>query len=141
LLPVGEGDQLLLYTDGVSEARDGAGRFFPLAEQTATALRAGADLESGAGRPQLLDSLVASLRDHAGDRVTDDIMLLLVTLRLAAAPRTKPQHQGPKRRPGVGTGSWHIVISGPEARASAGMKLCRGEERREEAAHGGPTVA
>src|ERR1700722_14569189 len=60
LIGVGEGDQLLLYTDGVSEARDGAGRFFPLAEQTAMALRA----DAGAGRPQLLDSLVASLRDH-----------------------------------------------------------------------------
>jgi serine phosphatase RsbU (regulator of sigma subunit) len=89
LILVGEGDQLLLYTDGVSEARDGAGRFFPLAEQTAMALRAGADPGTGADRPQLLDSLVASLRDHAGDRVTDDIMLLLVTLRLGAGSRTK----------------------------------------------------
>ena len=88
MLPVGEGDQLLLYTDGVSEARDGAGRFFPLAEQTALALRAAGGPEGAADRPQLLDSLVAGLRDHVGDRVTDDIMLLLVTLRLAARAST-----------------------------------------------------
>ena len=30
MMPVGDGDQLLLYTDGVSEARDADGRFFPL---------------------------------------------------------------------------------------------------------------
>jgi serine phosphatase RsbU (regulator of sigma subunit) len=91
MIGVGEGDRLLLYTDGVSEARDGAGRFFPLAEQTAMALRAGADSEAAAGRPQLLDSLVASLRDHAGDRVTDDIMLLLVTLLSAGRKRARRQ--------------------------------------------------
>jgi hypothetical protein len=89
MIGVGEGDQLLLYTDGVSEARDGAGRFFPLAEQAAMALRASAGAQAATGRPQLLDSLVAGLRDHAGDRMTDDIMLLLVTLRLTAGPRTK----------------------------------------------------
>jgi hypothetical protein len=90
MIGVGEGDQLLLYTDGVSEARDGAGRFFPLAEQTAMALRASAGAQAATGRPQLLDSLVASLRDHAGDRVTDDIMLLLVTLRLVQLSVSSP---------------------------------------------------
>ena len=38
MIPVGDGDQLLLYTNGVSEARDAAGRFFPLAQVTAEAL-------------------------------------------------------------------------------------------------------
>jgi serine phosphatase RsbU (regulator of sigma subunit) len=27
------GDQLLLYTDGITEARDAEGRFYPLAER------------------------------------------------------------------------------------------------------------
>ena len=30
-VPFGPGDQMLFYTDGVSEARDKAGTFFPLA--------------------------------------------------------------------------------------------------------------
>jgi serine phosphatase RsbU (regulator of sigma subunit) len=84
MLPIGAGDRLLLYTDGVSEARDHAGRFFPLAERTAMALDSGA-LDSGGlveVRPHLLDTLVASLADHIGDRATDDILMLLVTMRL-----------------------------------------------------------
>jgi serine phosphatase RsbU (regulator of sigma subunit) len=86
MVPVGDGDQLLLYTDGVSEARDAAGRFFPLAQVTAEAL---ADQEAAgsarADRRHLLDALVTSLDDHVGDRCSDDILLLLVTLRLPAA--------------------------------------------------------
>jgi len=70
MLPVGPGDQLLLYTDGISDARDAVGRFFPLAERTA---------QHAAG-PALLDALVAGLAAHVGDRVSDDTLLLLVTL-------------------------------------------------------------
>ncbi len=83
-LPLGQGDQLLLYTDGLSEARDGTGRFFPLAEHTAKALTAG---EPAAASPHLLDALVASVLDHVGDRAADDILLLLVTLKLLAKTR------------------------------------------------------
>ena len=39
MMPVGDGDQLLLYTDGVSEARDADGRFFLLAQVTADTVR------------------------------------------------------------------------------------------------------
>jgi hypothetical protein len=104
MFPIGEGNQLLLYTDGVSEARDAAGRFFPLAERMTEALHPGgpaadspgadgaasaasadgADGADGGARPHLLDALMASLNDHVGDRVTDDILLLLATLRLGA---------------------------------------------------------
>jgi len=80
LFPVGDGDQLLLYTDGVSEARDAAGRFFPLAQAAAEAAAGGA----GAGHGRLLEALVARLDDHVGDRGCDDILLLLVTMRLPA---------------------------------------------------------
>jgi serine phosphatase RsbU (regulator of sigma subunit) len=81
LIPVGDGDQLLLYTDGVSEARDAAGRFFPLARVTAEALTS-AEALRGADRAHLLDALVSSLNDHVGDRASDDILLLLVTMHL-----------------------------------------------------------
>jgi serine phosphatase RsbU (regulator of sigma subunit) len=100
MIPVGDGDQLLLYTDGVSEARDAAGRFFPLAQVTAEAV--GQDPDVGS---HLLDALVTSLDDHVGNRGSDDILLLLVTMRLAA--------------------NLSIVIAGQAAAADDGMKLCR----------------
>jgi serine phosphatase RsbU (regulator of sigma subunit) len=81
MIPVGDGDQILLYTDGVSEARDAAGRFFPLAQVIAEALASSALRPGGAGT-HLLDALVTSLDDYVGDRRCDDILLLLVTLRL-----------------------------------------------------------
>jgi serine phosphatase RsbU (regulator of sigma subunit) len=74
VIPVARGDRLLLYTDGVSEARDPAGRFFPLAQVTAEMLR------TARAGPRLLDALAASLTDHLGERAADDILLLLVAL-------------------------------------------------------------
>ena len=77
MVPVGDGDQLLLYTDGVSEARDADGRFFPLAQVTADTVRG-----TCPDRAPLLDVLVARLDEHVGDRGRDDILLLLlVTMR------------------------------------------------------------
>ena len=76
MVPVGDGDQLLLYTDGVSEARDADGRFFPLAQVTADTVRG-----TCPDRAPLLDVLVARLDEHVGDRRCDDILLLLVTMR------------------------------------------------------------
>jgi serine phosphatase RsbU (regulator of sigma subunit) len=76
MIPVGDGDQLLLYTDGVSEARDAAGRFFPLAQVAADAIR-----DTGPDRAPLLDVLVARLDEHVGEHACDDILLLLVTMR------------------------------------------------------------
>jgi serine phosphatase RsbU (regulator of sigma subunit) len=72
MIPVADGDRLLLYTDGVSEARDRTGRFFPLAEHTGQALRA--------GDPRLLDTLMAGLDIHIAERVADDILLLQLTV-------------------------------------------------------------
>ena len=122
MIGVGDGDQLLLYTDGVSEARDAAGRFFPLAQVTAEALTCEGALRT-ADRAHLLDALVSSLDDHVGDRACDDILLLLVTMRLPAR--------------------WRTVIAGQPAGADEGMKLFRGGTgaRREEAGHGGCTTA
>ena len=80
MIPVGDGDQLLLYTDGVCDARDVQGRFFPLAEVTAEAVRA-AEVGGSPGTG-LLDTLATRLEEHVGDRGCDDILLLLVTMRL-----------------------------------------------------------
>ncbi|MEV4680486.1 PP2C family protein-serine/threonine phosphatase [Streptomyces kurssanovii] len=66
------GDTLLLYTDGVIEARDQAGTFFPLADRLADC----------AGRtPQaLLDRLRQDLLDHAaGGTLGDDAAMVAVS--------------------------------------------------------------
>ncbi|MEU9291737.1 PP2C family protein-serine/threonine phosphatase [Streptomyces sp. NPDC048275] len=64
------GDQLLLYTDGVSETRDRAGEFFPLADW----------LRRQGPRPprELLDRLHRDLLRHSGGRLDDDIAALAV---------------------------------------------------------------
>jgi serine phosphatase RsbU (regulator of sigma subunit) len=64
------GDRILLYTDGVSEAR-AAGGFFPLQAAAAFAL-VSADLEAG------LESLWAELQHHVVGHLHDDVALLLL---------------------------------------------------------------
>ncbi|MFD7919930.1 PP2C family protein-serine/threonine phosphatase [Streptomyces sp. NPDC059740] len=64
-----EGETLLLYTDGVIEARDRTGTFYPLAERLALM-----DAESTA--KELVLSLVDDLLRHTGGRLDDDAALL-----------------------------------------------------------------
>jgi phosphoserine phosphatase RsbU/P len=64
------GDRILLYTDGVSEAR-ARGAFFPLQTVAAFAL-VSADLEAG------LESLWAELQRHVAGQLHDDVALLLI---------------------------------------------------------------
>ncbi|MGW4893134.1 PP2C family protein-serine/threonine phosphatase [Kitasatospora sp. NPDC004240] len=62
------GDLLLLYTDGVSEARDAAGRFYPLAERLAELTSHDPDA--------LLDRLLADVRGYVAGGLDDDAALL-----------------------------------------------------------------
>ncbi|WP_171170041.1 PP2C family protein-serine/threonine phosphatase [Streptomyces sp. I05A-00742] len=64
------GDLLLLYTDGVTEARDAAGRFYPL-ERRLAALPEGAP-------GTVVDRLVADLLTYVGGELSDDAALLAV---------------------------------------------------------------
>ncbi|MEU6117825.1 PP2C family protein-serine/threonine phosphatase [Streptomyces sp. NPDC047117] len=67
------GDQVLFYTDGVTEARDGDGRFYPLDE------RAGLLKEPD---PQAaVDAIRADLVEHTGGPLHDDAAMLLVRYR------------------------------------------------------------
>jgi sigma-B regulation protein RsbU (phosphoserine phosphatase) len=68
-----DGDLLLAFTDGVSEARDAEGRFFT-EERLLTLLRQPAATASDA-----LDRIEASLREHTGGgERSDDVTLLAV---------------------------------------------------------------
>ncbi|MFE1979108.1 PP2C family protein-serine/threonine phosphatase [Streptomyces hygroscopicus] len=68
--PFGEGDQLLLYTDGVIEARDAEGTFYPLAERLP-----GWD---GDGPQGLVDHLRRDLLSHIGGHQGDDAAMVVL---------------------------------------------------------------
>ncbi|GGJ34172.1 PP2C family protein-serine/threonine phosphatase [Streptomyces brasiliensis] len=78
VLPFAVGDTLLLYTDGVVEARDRAGAFYPLAERVA----------QWAGQPpeSLLQHIHRDLLGHTGGRLGDDAALI-------AVHRTRAHHR------------------------------------------------
>lgn len=64
------GDQLLLYTDGVTETRDRTGEFFPLPDWMR---------RQGPAPPrELLDRLHRDLLHYSGGRLDDDIAALAV---------------------------------------------------------------
>jgi serine phosphatase RsbU (regulator of sigma subunit) len=83
-LRLGPGDSLLLYTDGVTEARDSRGRLYPLAERAA-ALSSQRPARQRARRSAadgsiLLREIQADLLRHTGGTLADDATMLLVTL-------------------------------------------------------------
>jgi phosphoserine phosphatase RsbU/P len=64
------GERLLLYTDGLVEARDGRGSFFPLEASAGSAL----------AQPSLddaVDGLLEQLRAHVGGQVNDDVAVVV----------------------------------------------------------------
>ncbi|WP_318199866.1 PP2C family protein-serine/threonine phosphatase [Streptomyces sp. SCL15-4] len=76
------GDTLLLYTDGVVEARDAHGRFYPLADRVAR--------WTGDSPQALLHHLRRDLLAHAGGRLGDDAALVA----LHRAPAERRRHHG-----------------------------------------------
>jgi serine phosphatase RsbU (regulator of sigma subunit) len=69
-LPFTDGDQLLLYTDGVTETRDHTGTFFPLAQQAG---------HWDTGSPsRLLEQLHKNLVHYSRGRLDDDIAAIAV---------------------------------------------------------------
>jgi sigma-B regulation protein RsbU (phosphoserine phosphatase) len=73
-LELAPADRVLLYTDGLVEARDGQGRQFDLGDRAASLL-AGPSLE------EALDRLVADVLAHAGGQLDDDMALVLAQPR------------------------------------------------------------
>ncbi|MFF7486924.1 PP2C family protein-serine/threonine phosphatase [Streptomyces luteogriseus] len=70
VLPFADGDQLLLYTDGVTEARDAGRAFYPLAE--------GLERHVSHEPSHTLGALHDELLAHVGGRLHDDAALLLI---------------------------------------------------------------
>ncbi|MFC4611974.1 PP2C family protein-serine/threonine phosphatase [Streptomyces maoxianensis] len=69
--PLPAGATLLLYTDGLTEARDADGVFYDPGERLAGRLFPGPE--------ELLDALVDDVRRHTGGAATDDMALLAVS--------------------------------------------------------------
>jgi sigma-B regulation protein RsbU (phosphoserine phosphatase) len=67
-------DRVLLYTDGLVEARDGQGRQFQLGDRAATLL-------AGPSLDEALDRLVAEVLRHVGGQLDDDMALVLAQPR------------------------------------------------------------
>jgi hypothetical protein len=82
------GDALLLYTDGVTEARSPRRRCYPLTDRLTELVRSGAD---GIG-PGLLDRLRDDLLRHVGAPLDDDAALVLVGTRPFGATRCRRRH-------------------------------------------------
>ncbi|MFH8580656.1 PP2C family protein-serine/threonine phosphatase [Streptomyces zaomyceticus] len=83
--PYPPGATLLLYTDGLSEARNAEGVFYDPGERLAGRIFPGPE--------ELLDALVDDVRLHTGGRSTDDMALLAVSRPAAGQPerrRTMP---------------------------------------------------
>ncbi|MFI0900655.1 PP2C family protein-serine/threonine phosphatase [Streptomyces sp. NPDC020983] len=80
-VPLVPGDQLLLYTDGVTETRDSEGRFFPLLAWLGST--------DPAPPRRLLDQLHDRLVGF-GDGLDDDIAALVVQVEAADPPRSPP---------------------------------------------------
>ncbi|GAB3003203.1 hypothetical protein GCM10023080_081140 [Streptomyces pseudoechinosporeus] len=69
-VPFAPGEQLLLYTDGVTEARDGHGDFYPLAGR--------AFLLKHSDAPAALEALRDDVMRHAAGPPHDDAAMLLL---------------------------------------------------------------
>ncbi|MFJ9351050.1 PP2C family protein-serine/threonine phosphatase [Streptomyces sp. NPDC101237] len=69
-VPFHPGDLLFLYTDGISEARNASGDFFPLVPQFAASLRP--------TPAATLDCLQQRLLRHVGGELRDDAALLIL---------------------------------------------------------------
>ncbi|MFI0809234.1 PP2C family protein-serine/threonine phosphatase [Streptomyces echinatus] len=92
-LPLTVGDQLLLYTDGVIEARDHAREFYPLTDGVAR--------HACADPARTLTALHDELLAHVGGRLHDDAALLLLRKQTEDEPVPLPSDLGSAARSSV----------------------------------------
>ncbi|MFP3990166.1 PP2C family protein-serine/threonine phosphatase [Streptomyces sp. E11-3] len=90
LLP---GDALFLHTDGVEDARNSRGRFFPLQESLAAAVR------TAPVAPKSLVRMVhEALLRHTGGRLSDDVALLVLRNDRRRVPQQPSETVVPRAR-------------------------------------------
>ncbi|WP_459650973.1 PP2C family protein-serine/threonine phosphatase [Kitasatospora sp. Ki12] len=93
--PFRPGDRLLIYTDGVIEARDSQRRFYPLAERVAA---------WSADRPAaLLNRLHHDLLAHVGGHLDDDAAMVLVERLPDDGPHGSRSQAGLRATAGLGS--------------------------------------
>jgi hypothetical protein len=88
-IPLAPGEDILFYTDGITEARNKTGEFFPLADSPA--LRGPPDPDT------LIDRLSDAVTRHVGHAAADDAALLVVA-RPASQPPALPGTGVPRPR-------------------------------------------
>ncbi|MFH8573223.1 SpoIIE family protein phosphatase [Streptomyces sp. NPDC017993] len=76
-----DADTLLLYTDGIIEARSPDGAFYPLAERVAPS--------TSSGPEALLHHIRADLLAHVGGQLNDDA----TAVAIQRSPKLDPGHQ------------------------------------------------
>ena len=104
------GDVLLLYTDGVTEARDARGTFYPLAQRAAAWV--------GLGPTHLLASIEADLREYVPPDALADDMAMVALLREGADPPGRGHSRGDGRH--YATTQPHLGDRQPIAAPAAG---------------------
>jgi len=82
-VPFGPGDQLLFYTDGVSEARDERGDFYPLNQRAAPL--------AGLDPDQALDRLFSDILRYVGHELNDDCVALIMCRSAAQQENPAPE--------------------------------------------------
>ncbi len=77
------GDRLLIYTDGVVDAKGASHEFFGLSRFTDFVIRATA---AGEPAPEALRRLMHAVLEHQDDRLTDDATIMMIEWQTATPP-------------------------------------------------------
>jgi serine phosphatase RsbU (regulator of sigma subunit) len=85
------GDEILVYTDGVTEARDGDGQLFGLPRLIDVAER---ETATRRPRPEVLRRLAHAIRAHQHGALKDDATVLLVEWKTGGEHRVTPAPPG-----------------------------------------------